>query len=204
MQLRILKRREDGGIEIEPPKVASPLPMPAVIAQGNALRREMARKQGRRCGPVYASDYPVDGGWGYTKGDACIIRMKGAFDDRSIPPWERDGYEIEQLFVERRIYEEIISNPAPDTPDLHNLRWNMTAQRLVDPGDGRKFDEMEFEVSGFLLGDFETLRDDWESHEGYENDEAGRLRHLALAASKRISYTAVYWFDVTSFLPRGG
>ena len=39
MNLKILKRREDGGIEIEPPKVAATLPMPAVIAQGNMDRR---------------------------------------------------------------------------------------------------------------------------------------------------------------------
>ena len=202
MNLKILKRREDGGIEIEPPKVAATLPMPAVIAQGNMVRREYARKQGLRCDPVYGLDYPVDGGWGYSRADPCIIRMKGASGDRRLPPWARNGYAVEELFVERRIYEEIILNPAPDTPDLHNLRWRRTIQRLVDPLDGRKLDEMEFEVSGFLLGDFETLREDWVTHDGYQNDEAGQKRHLALAATKRITYTAVYCFDVTSFFPR--
>ena len=46
MNLKILKRREDGGIEIEPPKVSATLPMPAVIAQGNMARREYARGLG--------------------------------------------------------------------------------------------------------------------------------------------------------------
>ena len=40
------------------------------------------------------------------------------------------------------------------------------------------------------------------THDGYQNDEAGQKRHLALAATKRITYTAVYCFDVTSFFPR--
>ena len=64
MEMKIVRRREDGGIEIEAPRVTSEEPMPTIIASGNALRRKRAREQGRRSAPVYEFDYPISGGWG--------------------------------------------------------------------------------------------------------------------------------------------
>jgi len=200
MQINIIRRREDGGAEIEAPRVQVDKPMPIVIEEGNVQAQVRARRQGRPVSTVYSTNYPISGGWGYTREDACVIEIKGGVDKRDIPPWERDLHGIEALFVERRVYEEIISHPAASTPDLHNLRWVEKRQRLHSCDDGRKFDELVFEVSGFLAEDYLMLRKDWEAHDGYEHDEAGRRRHLVLAASKRISYLATYWFDITSFM----
>lgn len=195
--VQIVRRRPDGGIEIEAPRVASAEPMPETIARGNAIQRERARRSGRQPSGVYAADYPVEGGWGYTREDACIIKRRTPRRSFGGLPDTSDAVRFEYIFVERRILEEIIVHRPPSTPDLHNLRWKPVQQRLkVGPG-GRTYDNLAFDVSGFLLEDFEELKEDWETHGAYENDPEGRKRHLARAASKTIHYRTEYWFDIT-------
>ena len=178
-------RKDENGTEIEAPRVECQYPMVQVIAEGNNAVRQNAAKQGRSCSPVYATDYPISGGWGYTQDDACVIKMKGKMSDRSLLLSERDGYTVENLFIERRIYEEIISYPAPDTPDLHGLRWKVEKQSLHTIGN-RNFDEITVTVSGYLFEDFKSLRTDWKAQ--------------MMANSRQIYYSTTYWFDVTSFV----
>ena len=48
---------------------------------------------------------PIKGGWAYTKDDAVIIDK----DDHSVPKgMPFNGIGIEKIFVEKRIYEELI------------------------------------------------------------------------------------------------
>jgi len=192
-------RKNENGIEIEPPKVATQMPMAVAIDETNKRYRQIAAEENRQCAPVYASDYPVSGGWGYSQTDACVIEMKGKMSDRTLLLSERDGYSIENLFIQRRIYEEIIIHPDSDTPDLHCLRWNIGKQSLHSIGN-HNFDEISVTVSGFQEQDLEILEKDWKEHQGYANDQTGLLRHQIWAMSKRVFYNATYWFDVTSFV----
>lgn len=51
------------------------------------------------------SELPIWGGWGYTREDAVIIDR----DDPIVSPDRPfDGVGIEHVFVEKRIYEELI------------------------------------------------------------------------------------------------
>ena len=195
--IQIVRRRLDGGIEIQAPRVASNEPMPETIARGNAIQRDSARRRGVPPSLIYAVDYPVEGGWGYTREDACIVKRRTPRRTTGKRPDTGDAIRFEYVFAERRIYEEIIVHPKPSTPDLHNLRWKLVQQRLLDCLDGRTFDNLIFDVSGFLIADFEELKEDWETHSAYENDPEGQKRHLARAASKTIHYRAEYWFDIT-------
>lgn len=192
-------RKDGNGIEITPPHVATEQAMAIAIAEKNKVYRQIAAEEKRRCAPVYATDYPVSGGWGYSQSNACVIKMKGKMDDKSLLLSERDGYAIENLFIERRIYEEIIIHPEPDAPELHCLRWKVGKQRLHRVGE-LLFDEISVTVSGFQEQDLEELEKDWNVHKGYVNDEVGLLKHQALAMSCRVLYNTTYWFDVTSFV----
>lgn len=182
---------------IEAPKITSADSPRAVIDAMNATRRADAMKTGRKLPPVFAEDYPISGGWGYSLADACIIEMKGKMSDRSIPPWERDGYSVERLFVERRIYEEVIFRPAVGTPDLENLRWKLLSQRLIS-NNGRHYDCLRFRVTGFLHDDLEFLKADYNACRD-RDDEAGMARNLKMAEEKTIGYETEYWFDIESF-----
>ena len=48
---------------------------------------------------------PIRGGWGYSQEDACIIEKNDPLVDPSLP---FDGVGVEYVFVEKRIYEEMI------------------------------------------------------------------------------------------------
>lgn len=195
--IQIVRRRPDGGVEIQAPRVASDEPMPETIERGNAIQRDRAHRRDVSPSRVYAVDYPIEGGWGYTREDACIVKRRTPRRTAGERPDTGDAVRFEYIFAERRIYEEIIVHPESSTPDLHNLRWKLVQQRLLDGPDGRTYDNLVFDVSGFLLADFDELKEDWETHGAYENDPEGRKRHLARAASKTIHYRAEYWFDIT-------
>lgn len=169
----------------------------AVIDAINAERRADAMKTGRKLHHVFAKDYPISGGWGYSLADACIIEMNGKMSDSSIPPWERDGYSVERLFVERRIYEEIILHPQTNTLELECLRWEFLSQRLIS-NNGRHYDCLTYRVTGFLHDDLEFLKADYNACRD-RNDEAGMNKNLKLAEEKTLFYDTEYWFDVESF-----
>jgi len=173
-------RKDENGIEIEPPRVATQTPMADAIAERNRLVRKIAVEEKRQCSPVYGTDYPISGGWGYSQSEACVIEMKGKMSDSTMLLSERDGYSVENLFIERRIYEEIITRPEPETPDLYGLRWKVGNQ-LLHRKDDQLFDKNSVTVSGYLRKDFEELRKDWEGHRGYADDETGRINHQKMA-----------------------
>ena len=68
-------------------------------------------------------DLPIRGGWGYTKEDACIIDKNDPIIDPDSPiPFYGVGYE--KIFVERRIYLELITLcPKMKDSPASNGRW---------------------------------------------------------------------------------
>ena len=58
-------------------------------------------------------DLPIRGGWGYDQEDACIIDKNDPIIDPDSPmPFYGVGYE--KIFVERRIYMELITYRKED------------------------------------------------------------------------------------------
>ena len=82
---------------------------------------------------------PISGGWGYEKDDCVIIEKNDKMNSTVIP---FDGYAVEQVFIEKRIYIELINTKHKDYK-FHNIKWKMLEQKLVQD-DQRYFDHFKF------------------------------------------------------------
>lgn len=91
---------------------------------------------------------PIRGGWGYTKSEACIIDKNDPLVDPALP---FDGVGVEYVFVEKRIYEEMIIFRL-DGEKFSGLRWNLLEQSLLHEA-GRSFDKLVFEITALPEND---------------------------------------------------
>jgi hypothetical protein len=66
-------------------------------------------------------EIPIRGGWGYTFDDAVIIDKNDPVVPKGIP---FDGVELEYIFVEKRIYEELIIF-RPKNEGYSGIGWNL-------------------------------------------------------------------------------
>jgi len=139
-------------------------------------------------------ELPIAGGWGYTKEDAVIIDKNDPTVPTGLP---FNGVSIEYIFVEKRIYEELIIFRASDDR-YAEIRWKLLKQKL-EKHNGRYYDVLIYKVTAFSDSDWNELKDEWESNNFFKNSKAGLLSHEKKRASKMISYTTEYWFDITSF-----
>jgi len=137
-------------------------------------------------------ELPIRGGWGYTIEDAVIIDKNDPVVPKGLPFY---GLDIEHIFVEKRIYEELII--FRDKHDRHsNIKWDLLKQSLIHRDD-RSYDCLTYEVSAFPDKDFEELKREWDH--GRTTETFDVEAHYRKAESKRIHYVAEYWFDITSF-----
>lgn len=198
----ITPMRGDHMREIPAPRVNSNKSMPEVMADTTAYIRAVTKDNGGPVSPCFTVDFDVSGGWGYSREEACRIEL----DDSDYENYHEatrnnvkhsDGLALEGLFFERRVYEEIIYNRLPDTPDLHCLRWSVQSQTLYQE-NGRYYDKIEYIVSGFLEEDLEFLKNDMLDCQN-RNDEEGIENNLKMAEDRKIIYSTTIWFDITSF-----
>jgi len=139
-------------------------------------------------------ELPITGGWGYTKDDAVIIDKNDPVVPEGLP---FDGVGIEYIFVEKRIYEELIIFKLLGEP-YAGIRWDQIEQNL-ESHDGRHYDVLSYEVTAFSESDFNELKDEAESNNYFKDSSEGWAAHEEKRESKMISYTTEYWFDITSF-----
>ena len=142
----------------------------------------------------YKIDLPISGGWGYDIESACIIDKNDPTVDKTIP---FDGISIEYVFVEKRIYEEmIIFRGISDK--FWGIRWDLEEQRLIKV-DNRSYDILKFDVVGFseeiwneLTTRFDTIKanEQWDLMEDLD----------AYRESKAFKFKREFYFDVTSFI----
>lgn len=146
--------------------------------------------------PVFQSKHynHFYGGWGYTPNAPCVILV----DWSSELAEDNFGIGFENLFLERRIYEELIFDKSESKPSMHCLRWGIT-NVSVYVTNSRVFDCVRYTVTGYSKEDERRLAEDCRAHDNYENDPEGALRHLQLANSLRIGYSTECWFDITHF-----
>ena len=143
-------------------------------------------------------ELPIRGGWGYTKEDAVIIDR----DDPIVPlgrPF--DGISIEHVFVEKRIYEELIIFRPAGWKHL-GIRWKRIDQRLVVDDDDRKYDALRFDVTAFPEAEWEALKAEWEGSDDGQSPDFDHEAHQRKRDAAMVHYVAEYWFDITSFFGR--
>lgn len=142
----------------------------------------------------YKINLPISGGWGYDIESACVIDKNDPTVDKAIP---FDGISIEYLFVEKRIYEEmIIFRGASDK--FWGIRWDLEEQRLIKV-DNRSFDILIFDVVGFSEEIWNELTARFEAIKANEQwDLMGDLD--AYRDSKASKFKREFYFDVTSFI----
>lgn len=138
-------------------------------------------------------DLPIKGGWGYDFESACVIDKNDSTVSKVIP---FDGVGIEYVFVEKRIYEEMII--FRKTHEKYSgIRWQLEKQVLLFQRD-KPYDKLIFSVVGFndevwgeLTSRFEELKN---------NGKLDLLPELdAYRESKAYRFTREYYFDISSF-----
>ena len=134
-------------------------------------------------------NWPISGGWGYTQEDAVVIETENS----------AAGVSLEYKFLEYRTYEEMIIF-RPKGQRYAGFRFKREMQSLHCPEESSKqYDKVEMTVTCFKEEDFEMLKADWESHNGYIDDDEGRTAHLELNEKKKITFKIIGWFDITKF-----
>lgn len=140
-------------------------------------------------------DIPIMGGWGYSLDDAVIIDKNDPTVEKDMP---FDGVDLEYVFVEKRIYEElIISRANGDT--CAGIKWNLLKQQ-TQLHNGKKYDVLEFEVTGFPEKHWLELKNEWNGSNGYGSPEFDAEAHAHKADTLRFRYVTQYYFDITSFV----
>jgi len=138
-------------------------------------------------------DLPIKGYWGYDIASACIIDKHDPKVDEKNP---FDGVAIEYVFVEKRIYEEMIIFRG-DHEKYSGIRWELEKQELL-VNDGKTYDKLTFKVVGFSDEIWDELTSRFE-----EIQKSGGLELMnalnAYRESKALRLTREFYFDITSF-----
>ena len=137
---------------------------------------------------------PISGGWGYTQEDCVIINKNDPSVNQSMPFF---GVDYEYLFVEKRIYEELIIFREPGQK-FHGIKWEMLEQNLIFKDD-RQYDHLHYLVRGHIDKDWDYLHKIFEDNNKFIDDPEGFEKHLKENEELLSCYETDYWFDITSF-----
>lgn len=130
---------------------------------------------------TYITPENFSGGWGYTMKDACVISAART----------HEGLSFERMFVERRIWDEVALRCVEAGKELYGLKWHTAEQSLWEQ-EGKKYDRLRVQVTGYLKDDIDFLRHDVQ-HAGFTRE------HREKAAARRKGYVTDYWFEISSF-----
>ena len=138
-------------------------------------------------------DLPIKGGWGYDFETACII-------DKSDPTVSQimsfNGVDIEYIFVEKRIYEEMIIFRGDDEK-YAGIRWDLEKQELFFNQE-KPYDKLIFNIVGFTDQVWDELTKRFE-----EIQNSGKVELMAdldaYRQSKALKLTREFFFNVSSF-----
>lgn len=138
-------------------------------------------------------DLPISGGWGYDFETACVIDKNNPTVSKVIP---FNGVSIEYVFVEKRIYEEmIIFRQAHEK--YSGIRWELEKQELLFKED-KPHDRLVFNIIGFTDEVWDELTSRFE-----EIKNSGKLDLLleldAYRESKAYRFVKEFYFDISSF-----
>ena len=140
-------------------------------------------------------DLPIKGGWGYALPTACIIDKNDPTVSKVMP---FNGVEIEYVFVEKRIYEEMIIFRGDDEK-YAGIRWDLEKQELIFDQD-KPYDKLIFNIVGFTDQVWDELTSRFE--EIQKNGKVELMSELdAYRQSKALRLTREFYFDISSFYP---
>ena len=139
-------------------------------------------------------ELPIQGGWEYTIEDAVVIDRNDPIVSKVLP---FDGVGIEYVFVEKRIYEELIIFREKHK-QYSGIEWDLLEQGLAHRNN-RSYDKLIFEVTALPDKDWEELKAEWEGPDGFISTDFDEDAHIQKRDSRTIRYITEYWFDITSF-----
>jgi len=138
-------------------------------------------------------DLPISGGWGYDIENACVIDKNDSTVIKGIP---FDGVGVEYVFVEKRIYEEMIIFRAAHEK-YAGIRWNQLVQQ-TQFFDNKHYDVLKYSVEGFEDSIWEELVTRFQ-----EIQKSGKPELMAeldaYRESKTYRFEREFYFDITSF-----
>lgn len=138
-------------------------------------------------------DLPIAGGWGYDFETACVIDKNDSTVNKMI---HFNGVSVEYVFVEKRIYEEMIIFRKADEK-YAGIRWELKSQELFFKDD-KPYDKLVFNVVGFTDEVWDELTNRFE-----EIQKSGKLELIdelnAYRESKAYRFTKEFYFDISSF-----
>ena len=138
-------------------------------------------------------DLPIKGYWGYNIESACIIDKNDSTVSQEMP---FNGVAIEYVFVEKRIYEEMVIFRGDDEK-YSGIRWDLDKQELLFVND-KPYDKLVFNVVGFTDPVWDELTSRFE-----EIQKSGKLELIdelnAYRESKALRFTREFYFDISSF-----
>jgi len=136
---------------------------------------------------------PITGGWGYGQADACVIECSKYKTENGLP---LDYVQLEYLFVEKRIYEEMIIF-RPTGQKFAGITWTLQDQHLIRDS-ARVFDKLVFAISAFNELDWENLRAEYEGVEGFGTPNFDEVAHEVKRREATVQFTKDFWFDITN------
>ena len=140
---------------------------------------------------------PITGGWGYDFDTACVIDKNDSTVNPNIP---FDGIAIEYVFVEKRIYEEMIIF-RESHEKYSGIRWEFEKQELLSR-DEKRYDKLFFDVLGFSDAIWDELTSRFEAIQ--KSGEFEKMAELdAYRESKAYRFKREFCFDITSFYEHG-
>jgi hypothetical protein len=138
-------------------------------------------------------DLPITGGWGYDFESACVIDKN---DSAVIKEMPFNGVSIEYVFVEKRIYEEMVIFRQANEK-YSGIRWDLKTQELLFKDD-KPYDKLTFNVVGFTDEVWDELTSRFEAIQ-----KSGKVELIseldALRESKALRLIREFYFDITSF-----
>lgn len=138
-------------------------------------------------------DLPIKGYWGYDIESACIIDKNDSTVNQAMP---FNGVAIEYVFVEKRIYEEMIIFRGNDEK-YSGIKWGLDKQELLFKDD-KPYDKLIFNVLGFTDEVWDELTSRFEAIQ-----KSGKLELIseldAYRESKALRLVREFYFDITSF-----
>jgi hypothetical protein len=137
---------------------------------------------------------PINGGWGYSSGDAVII---GENESLELGWQPFDSEALKFMFIEKRIQEELVCS-RDEAERCTNIRWNMLAQKRVNL-DGNEFDVMTFEVSAIKEKNHDALKAEFA--QGVTSATFDENRYWKKHSALRVRYVTDYWYHVKKSMP---
>ena len=141
----------------------------------------------------FKMDLPITGGWGYDFSTACVIDKNDPTVNSGVP---FDGVAIEYVFVEKRIYEEMIIF-RQSHEKYSGIRWDLEKQELLFQ-DEKHYDKLMFNVIGFSDAIWDELTSRFEAIQ--KSGEFEKIAELdAYRGANTYRFKKEFYFDITSF-----